>query len=233
MASPTNRVRVIVVAASGCCARELSAVATARPSPSAGPILPRAIVRPAVVVAGDQFAAAILGRLATSQPACRQRAHRRRPAHPERVVFGCAGRSAFDRPRSRRRRVSAGSAFSSGSLLPSPVLQAMGVPDEVLRSAMRSSFAPGQWATKSGEPPLLPRRFGTCEDSGVGCRVSGIGTEIENRTLFPIPETRYPTHPPRHAKPDTISPIHSRRAAHGRRNADTSSRCRSTRGSTW
>lgn len=37
---------------------------------------------------------------------------------------------------------STGSACSSGSLLPSPVLQAMHVPDEVLRSAMRFSFGP-------------------------------------------------------------------------------------------
>ncbi|MSR54630.1 MAG: cysteine desulfurase [Gemmataceae bacterium] len=36
---------------------------------------------------------------------------------------------------------STGSACSSGSLLPSPVLQALGVPEEVLRSAMRFSFA--------------------------------------------------------------------------------------------
>src|SRR5579864_7109637 len=50
MAKPTNKVRVIVVAASGCCASELNAVATARPSPSAGPMLPRAIVRPAVTI---------------------------------------------------------------------------------------------------------------------------------------------------------------------------------------
>src|ERR1039457_2231471 len=50
IASPTNRVRVIVVAASGCCASEVNAVATARPSPSAGPILPRAIVSPAVTI---------------------------------------------------------------------------------------------------------------------------------------------------------------------------------------
>ncbi len=39
---------------------------------------------------------------------------------------------------------STGSACSSGSLLPSPVLRAMGVPDEVLRSALRFSFAPAQ-----------------------------------------------------------------------------------------
>jgi cysteine desulfurase len=37
---------------------------------------------------------------------------------------------------------STGSACSSGSLLPSPVLQAMGVPDDLLRSAMRFSLSP-------------------------------------------------------------------------------------------
>jgi cysteine desulfurase len=36
---------------------------------------------------------------------------------------------------------STGSACSSGSLLPSPVLQAMGAPDAVLHSAMRFSFS--------------------------------------------------------------------------------------------
>jgi cysteine desulfurase len=36
---------------------------------------------------------------------------------------------------------STGSACSSGSLLPSPLLRAMGVADDVLRSAMRFSFS--------------------------------------------------------------------------------------------
>jgi cysteine desulfurase len=39
---------------------------------------------------------------------------------------------------------STGSACSSGSLLPSPVLRAMGVPDTVLRSALRFSFSANQ-----------------------------------------------------------------------------------------
>jgi cysteine desulfurase len=37
---------------------------------------------------------------------------------------------------------STGSACSSGSLLPSPVLQAMGLPDEIVRSALRFSIGP-------------------------------------------------------------------------------------------
>src|ERR1039458_486807 len=50
IARPTNRVRVIVAEASGCCASEFKAVETARPSPSAGPMLPSAMVRPAVMI---------------------------------------------------------------------------------------------------------------------------------------------------------------------------------------
>src|SRR5271165_4031205 len=50
IARPTNKVRVMVLAASGCCASELKAVETARPSPSAGPMLPSAMVRPAVMI---------------------------------------------------------------------------------------------------------------------------------------------------------------------------------------
>src|ERR1035438_1504003 len=50
MARPTNKVRVIVAEASGCWASELKAVETARPWPSAGPMLPSAMVRPAVMM---------------------------------------------------------------------------------------------------------------------------------------------------------------------------------------
>jgi cysteine desulfurase len=46
---------------------------------------------------------------------------------------------------------STGSACSSGSLLPSPVLKAMGVPDDVLRSAMRFSFGQGTTAEELEE----------------------------------------------------------------------------------
>ena len=54
IARPTNRVRVMVLAASSCCASEFKAVKTARPSPSAGPILPNAIVKPAVMIEHDR-----------------------------------------------------------------------------------------------------------------------------------------------------------------------------------
>src|ERR1035437_7146202 len=50
IARPTNRVRVMVAEASGCWANEVRAVATARPSPSAGHIQPRLVVRPAVTI---------------------------------------------------------------------------------------------------------------------------------------------------------------------------------------
>src|ERR1700691_3837918 len=50
IARPTNTVRVMVAEASGCCASEVSAVATARPSPSAGHMQPTPIVRPAVAI---------------------------------------------------------------------------------------------------------------------------------------------------------------------------------------
>src|SRR5208283_2083653 len=50
IARPTNKVRVMVVAASGCWASELRAVETARPSPSAGAMLPSPMVTPAVMI---------------------------------------------------------------------------------------------------------------------------------------------------------------------------------------
>ena len=50
IARPTNNVRVMVGEASGCCASEERATATARPSPNAGPIQPTAIVRPVVMI---------------------------------------------------------------------------------------------------------------------------------------------------------------------------------------
>jgi cysteine desulfurase len=54
---------------------------------------------------------------------------------------------------------STGSACSSGSLLPSPVLKAMAVPDDVLRSAMRFSFGP---ATTKDELVEAARRIADC-----------------------------------------------------------------------
>src|ERR1700680_370998 len=50
IARPTNRVRVMVAEASGCCASALSAVATERPSPSAGAMHPTPVVMPAVTI---------------------------------------------------------------------------------------------------------------------------------------------------------------------------------------
>jgi cysteine desulfurase len=54
---------------------------------------------------------------------------------------------------------STGAACSSGSLLPSPVLQAMGVPDDVLRSAMRFSFG---WCTTAAELEEAAGRIADC-----------------------------------------------------------------------
>src|SRR5450631_1164663 len=50
IARPTNKVRVMVDEASGCWASELSAVATALPSASAGPIVPKPVVMPAMTM---------------------------------------------------------------------------------------------------------------------------------------------------------------------------------------
>jgi hypothetical protein len=50
MARPTNKVLVIVGAASGCCAIELKAVATDLPSLNAGNIQPIPVVSPAVII---------------------------------------------------------------------------------------------------------------------------------------------------------------------------------------
>jgi cysteine desulfurase len=54
---------------------------------------------------------------------------------------------------------STGSACSSGSLLPSPVLRAMAVPKDVLRSAMRFSFGP---QTTDAELDEAARRIAAC-----------------------------------------------------------------------
>src|SRR4030042_4203804 len=50
IARPTNSGRVRVAEASGCWASELSAVATAFPSPSAGAMVPKPVVMPAVTM---------------------------------------------------------------------------------------------------------------------------------------------------------------------------------------
>src|ERR1035438_2708831 len=64
MARPTNKVRVMVAEASGCWASEVSAVATALPSASAGPMAPKLIVIPPMTI----DATAIIVRLSTISP---------------------------------------------------------------------------------------------------------------------------------------------------------------------
>lgn len=50
MARPTNNVLEIVDEASGCCAMEVSAAATALPSPRDGAITPIAVVMPEITI---------------------------------------------------------------------------------------------------------------------------------------------------------------------------------------
>src|ERR1700689_5512398 len=64
IARPTNKVRVMVAEASGCWANEVSAVATALPSASAGPMAPKLIVMPAMTI----DATALRVRLSTVSP---------------------------------------------------------------------------------------------------------------------------------------------------------------------
>ncbi len=64
IAKPTNKVRVIVAEASGCWASDVSAVATALPSASAGPMAPKLIVMPAMTI----DATAIIVMLSTKSP---------------------------------------------------------------------------------------------------------------------------------------------------------------------
>src|ERR1035438_1439644 len=64
IARPTNKVRVIVGEASGCWASEVSAVETALPSASEGPMAPKPIVMPAMTI----DATAIVVGLSTISP---------------------------------------------------------------------------------------------------------------------------------------------------------------------
>lgn len=50
IARPTNKVRVMVGAASGCCAIASNAVETERPSAMAGIIHPMEVVSPAIII---------------------------------------------------------------------------------------------------------------------------------------------------------------------------------------
>src|SRR5580658_5722199 len=70
IARPTNSVRVIVAEASGCCASEDKAVATALPSPSAGPMDPIPMVIPAVTI--DTSAMSVVLSIGDSSSASRR-----------------------------------------------------------------------------------------------------------------------------------------------------------------
>ncbi len=75
---------------------------------------------------------------------------------------------------------STGSACSSGSLLPSPVLQVMCVPDSVLRSALRFSFDPN---TEFADIEEAANRIGTAVRNS---RESGFGSvQICERNHLP------------------------------------------------
>src|ERR1022692_5230950 len=71
IARPTNRVRVMLLAASGCCASAFRAVETARPSPSAGAILPSATVALAQMIETIAIMVMLsIGALSCCTPAC-------------------------------------------------------------------------------------------------------------------------------------------------------------------
>ena len=59
IAKPTNKVLVIVDEASGCCANELNADATAFPSLNAGNIHPIPVVNPAVIIDANAIVVAL------------------------------------------------------------------------------------------------------------------------------------------------------------------------------
>src|SRR5471030_3104009 len=73
IARPTKRVRVIVAEASGCCASDVRAVATARPSPRAGHMQPTPVVRPAVAIEATAMTVllSMMGPLVASVPVSR------------------------------------------------------------------------------------------------------------------------------------------------------------------
>src|ERR1035438_7064965 len=71
IASPTNKVRVMVEEASGCWASAASAAATALPCASAGPMAPNPVVIPAMTI--DATATIVM--LSTVSPLCCDRSY--------------------------------------------------------------------------------------------------------------------------------------------------------------